>query len=113
AGPGQPNATDQANNAKLLLEMTDVPDDRRTARFVCAIAVAKNGETQATFRGVVAGSILRQPRGDGGFGYDPLFLFAPPNKTFAEITPEEKGAVSHRGQAFRKLLQWFLDSDTR
>jgi XTP/dITP diphosphohydrolase len=113
ASPTRPNATDEANNSKLLLDMTDVPDHRRKARFVCAIAVARDGETQATFRGVVPGAILRQPRGEGGFGYDPLFLYHPVDKTFAELTPEEKGAVSHRGQAFRKLLQWFLDSDSR
>jgi XTP/dITP diphosphohydrolase len=113
ATPSQPNATDEANNTKLLLEMADVPDHRRKARFVCAIAVAKDGETQATFRGIAAGTVLRSPRGEGGFGYDPLFLFPQLDKTFAELTPEEKADVSHRGNAFRKLLQWFLDSDIR
>jgi len=113
ASPGQPNATDEQNNAKLLLEMANVPDEKRQARFVCAITVAKDGEAVATFRGVAPGTILHHPRGTGGFGYDPLFFFPSLNKTFAELTPEEKATVSHRGQAFRKLLQWFLDSDTR
>jgi len=113
ASPNHPNSSDEENNAKLLRELEQVPEERRQARFICAIAVAKDGETQATFRGVAAGVVLREPLGDGGFGYDPLFWFPPLAKSFAELTPEEKAAVSHRGQAFRSLLQWFLDSDIR
>ena len=111
--PNHPNASDSDNNAKLLGEMTNVPDELRQARFVCAITVAKDGETVATFRGSANGTILREARGGGGFGYDPLFYHTPLGKTFAELTPEEKAKVSHRGQAFRKLLQWILDSDLR
>ena len=113
AGPGHANASDAENNAKLLRELESVEDEWRKARFVCAIAVARNGKTEATFRGSAAGTILRRLQGSNGFGYDPLFFYAPLNRTFAELTPEEKCEVSHRGEAFRKLLQWFLDSDIR
>jgi len=111
--PNHPNATDAENNAKLLKELSGVPEDRRTARFVCAIAVAQSGKTVATFRGTASGRILNEPVGTGGFGYDPLFFFPPLNKTFAQLTPEEKVSVSHRGQAFRKLLQWTLNAEDR
>lgn len=113
ASPNHPNSTDEENNLKLLRELEQVPEERRNGRFVCAIAVAKDGQTQATFRGVAPGIILREALGSGGFGYDPLFFFRPLAKSFAELTPDEKATVSHRGQAFRKLLQWFLDSDIR
>jgi len=113
ASPEHPNASDAENNAKLLRELESVGDEWRRARFVCAIAVARDGKTEATFRGTAAGAVLREPRGANGFGYDPLFFYAPLNKTFAELTPEEKCEVSHRGEAFRKFLQWFLDSDIR
>lgn len=111
--PNHPNATDAENNLKLLREMENVPDDQRQARFVCAIAVAKQGQTVATFRGTASGVIQHEPRGNGGFGYDPLFYHAPIHKTFAELTPEEKATVSHRGQAFRKLLQWISNQELR
>lgn len=113
ASPDHPNASDAENNAKLLKELQNVSEEWRRARFVCAVAVARHGRTEATFRGTAAGTILREARGSHGFGYDPLFFYAPLNKTFAELTPEEKCEVSHRGEAFRKLLQWFLDSDIR
>ena len=113
AGPEHPNATDDDNNSKLLHELENVPDNQRTARFVCTIAAAKDGHTLATFRGEAPGRVLRERRGSGGFGYDPLFFFPSLGKTFAELTPQEKAEVSHRGQAFRKLLQWILDGDVR
>jgi XTP/dITP diphosphohydrolase len=111
AGPGHPNATDAENNAKLLHDLEHVPATQRTARFVCTVALAEKGRTLATFRGEASGLILRDPRGTGGFGYDPLFFFPSLKKTFAELTTEEKAQVSHRGQAFRKFLQWVLDTD--
>jgi XTP/dITP diphosphohydrolase len=111
--PNHPNASDAENNAKLVKELAGVSKEKRQARFVCAIAMAKDGKTIATFRGSAPGIILESPQGSGGFGYDPLFYFPSFRKTFAELTPEEKGEVSHRGQAFRKLLQWVLDSDIR
>jgi len=98
------NADDRANNARLLRELAHASD--RHARFVCVIAVARDGHTLSTFRGEADGLILDAPRGAGGFGYDPLFFFPAPAKTFAELSPEEKAAVSHRGAAFRKFLEW-------
>lgn len=97
---------DAANNARLLREMQDVPQPQRGARFVCVIAAARDGHTVAVFHGEARGHILDVPRGAHGFGYDPLFFFPALGKTFAELTPEEKAAVSHRGQAFRRFLEW-------
>lgn len=101
-----PNSDDEANNARLLRELHDIPDEFRTARFVCVIAVARNGHMLATFHGKAEGIILHVPRGENGFGYDPLFFFPLINKTFAEITAEEKAQYSHRGAAFRQFLDW-------
>ena len=97
---------DEANNQRLLREMADVPETGRAARFVCVLAVAREGEGLRTFEGEVRGTILRAPRGENGFGYDPLFYLPELGKTTAELTPEEKAKVSHRGQAFRKFLEW-------
>ncbi len=105
AASAEGNADDRANNARLLRELSHATD--RTARFVCVIAAAQDGRTLATFRGEVRGRILDAPRGSGGFGYDPLFFFPALGKTFAELTPEEKAGVSHRGAAFRKFLEWY------
>ena len=100
------NTDDEANNARVLRELEGVPPDKRTARFVCVIAAAGDGHTLATFRGVAEGQILDHLQGTGGFGYDPLFYFPQIGKTFAELTAEEKAKYSHRGEAFRKFLQW-------
>jgi XTP/dITP diphosphohydrolase len=100
------NSSDEDNNAKLLRETSNVPDGRRTARFVCVISVAKDGREVAHFRGEAEGVLLREARGHDGFGYDPLFYFPELDKTFAELAPEEKAKVSHRGAAFRQFLQW-------
>jgi XTP/dITP diphosphohydrolase len=102
---------DQANNARLLRELQNVPEEGRAARFVCVIAAARDGQTLAVFRGEAAGVIARAPRGNGGFGYDPLFYFPKLGKTFAELAPEEKAAVSHRGAAFRKFLDWYAQQN--
>jgi len=112
AGPEQENSSEFANNARLLHEMEEVQNGRRGAQFVCVIAAARDGRTLATFRGEAEGEIPRQPRGGGGFGYDPLFYFPRLGKTFAELTPEEKASVSHRGAAFRKFLEWYGTTDT-
>jgi XTP/dITP diphosphohydrolase len=101
-----PNSDDEANNARLLRELHDVPDEYRTGRFVCVIAAARNGHTLATFQGKAEGIILRALRGANGFGYDPLFYFPEIAKTFAELTAEEKSVYSHRGAAFRAFLAW-------
>jgi len=100
------NTDDEANNARVLRELSGVPAEKRTGRFVCVIAAAQDGQTLATFRGAVEGVILDQLRGTGGFGYDPMFYFPRIQKTFAEITPEEKAKYSHRGAAFREFLAW-------
>lgn len=100
AGPG---ATDERNNRLLLEKLRGVRD--RTARFVCVIALAQGSEVRGLFEASVEGIILDEPRGAGGFGYDPLFYYAPYGCTFGEATEEQKLAVSHRGQAFTKMLQ--------
>ena len=110
AGPG---ATDADNNARLLLLLAGVPAARRTARFVCELALARAGELLAQFRGVAEGVILNSPRGAGGFGYDPLFLDPEGQKTFAEFTPEEKLARSHRGRALRAMLDWLAAQSSK
>ncbi len=104
-------ASDAANNAKLLREMSEVPDSGRTARFVCALAAARDGRTVAEFRGEVEGRVLRAPRGTNGFGYDPLFFYPSLGKTTAELSSEEKTAVSHRGRAFRKFCEWYRKAE--
>ena len=100
------NTDDEANNARVLREMKRVPPAERTGRFVCVLAVARDGKTLATFRGTAEGIILDAPRGRNGFGYDPLFYFPDIEKTFAELTSEEKSKYSHRGAAFREFLDW-------
>jgi XTP/dITP diphosphohydrolase len=101
------NTDDDANNARVLRELKDVPPEKRTGRFVCILAAARDGKTLATFRGVAEGVILDAPRGTNGFGYDPLFYFPQIQKTFAELSAEEKANYSHRGKAFRNLLEWY------
>ena len=101
-----PAANDAQNNAKLLQEMNDVPPQIRTARFVCEVALAREGKILARFSGVAEGFILPTPRGHGGFGYDPLFLDPIAGKTFAEMKLEEKMQRSHRGKAVRGLMEW-------
>jgi XTP/dITP diphosphohydrolase len=100
------NTDDDANNARVLRELHGVPREKRTGRFVCIIAAARDGRTLAIFRGVAEGVILDHLRGRGGFGYDPMFYFPQIHKTFAELTPEEKAKYSHRGAAFRAFLAW-------
>ncbi len=97
-----PRATDAENNALLLQRLRGVKD--RRARFVCVIALIDAGELRGTFEAHVEGEMLEAPRGAGGFGYDPLFYYAPYGCTFGEASEEQKLAVSHRGQAFRLLL---------
>ena len=101
-----PAATDAQNNAKLLQDMNEVPPQMRAARFVCELALAREGKLLARFGGVAEGFILGAPRGHGGFGYDPLFLDPSIGKTFAEFKLEEKMQRSHRGKALRGLMEW-------
>jgi XTP/dITP diphosphohydrolase len=101
------NTDDQANNARVLRELKNVLPEKRSARFVCVLVAARDGETLATFRGQAEGVILDAPRGSNGFGYDPLFYFPQIKKSFAELTAEEKSKYSHRGSAFRQFLEWY------
>ena len=103
------NTDDEANNDRVLRELKGVPAEKRGGRFVCVIVAARNGQSVASFRGVAEGIILDHLRGKNGFGYDPMFYFPSIRKTFAELTAEEKAQYSHRGAAFRKVLDW-LDS---
>lgn len=100
------NTDDEANNGRVLRELRNVPARKRTGRFVCVLAAARDGETLVMFRGVAEGVILEAPRGTNGFGYDPLFYFPQIGKTFAELSAEEKSKYSHRGAAFRQFLEW-------
>jgi XTP/dITP diphosphohydrolase len=97
--------TDEERCAHLLAALADVPEPRRTARFRCVLALAEAGRTLATFDGVVDGTILREPRGANGFGYDPIFFHPPSGRAFAELSREEKRQVSHRGIALRKFVE--------
>ena len=108
AGPG---ASSAERNAKLLGELRDKRGGERAAYFVCAIGLAERGRAKAIVTGRVDGEILEAPRGDRGFGYDPVFYVSAVGKGFAEISPEQKNEYSHRGRAFRKLLA-FLSYDT-
>ena len=83
------------------------PGAPRTARFVCAVAIAADREIAFDATGVVEGSIARAPAGSNGFGYDPIFFFPPYNATFGEVSREAKLRVSHRGNAFRQVAAWF------
>jgi XTP/dITP diphosphohydrolase len=100
------NTHDEANNAKLIREIKRVEQEKRSGRFVCWIAAARDGRTLAVFEGMAEGMILDAPRGTNGFGYDPLFYFPQIQKAFAELSAEEKAKYSHRGKAFRKFLEW-------
>ena len=102
---GGPHLSDAARCKAVLKGLVDVPDADRTARFQCVLAVARGGRTLATFEGTVEGRILRELRGKNGFGYDPIFLHPESGRTFAEMAPEEKDAVSHRGRALAALAR--------
>jgi XTP/dITP diphosphohydrolase len=105
---GGEGLTDPDRNALMLRELANVPPARRTARYRAVIAVTAPDGREATVEGTVEGVLLDAPRGAGGFGYDPLFYYPPLGATFAEIAPEAKHAVSHRGRAMalaRELLQ--------
>lgn len=102
---------DAANNELLLEQMRDVPDEKRTARFVCALVLADDtGRILATTQGHVAGRLLRQPRGSNGFGYDPIFFIPSLNRSAAELTPQQKSQISHRANALKKMQQWLNGS---
>ena len=95
--------SDASNNAKLLHELTDVADENRTAQLHCTLVFAAPQKESLVVEGIWNGRIARIPRGENGFGYDPLFIVDGLEKTSAELTPEEKNEISHRGQAMKKL----------
>lgn len=98
-----PDADDAANRGRLLEELAGVPPERRTARFVCVVVLARRGHVLAEERGEVEGRIIENERGGRGFGYDPLFLVPGEGRTFAEIDDARKDALSHRGRALGRL----------
>ena len=113
-----PDASDADNNAKLLGELSGVPVERRGARYVCALALAlpdpsgPGGRWGTTRRGTTRGRIAHEPRGRGGFGYDPLFEPArerPGGRTFGEYSQAEKAAISHRGRAARRMARVLVE----
>ncbi|SHI73731.1 XTP/dITP diphosphohydrolase [Malonomonas rubra DSM 5091] len=95
---------DAANNAKLLKELADVADDKRQAAFNCVMALATPKGDCVTYTGAVFGLILREQRGEGGFGYDPLFMVPEYGKTMAELPLDIKNRISHRGNALRQVI---------
>ena len=98
----------EKNNAKLLAALQGVPQDKRTAHFVSVVAcVFPDGKEDIVVRGECPGEILTSPRGKTGFGYDPLFWYAPFGKTYAEMTAEEKNSISHRGVAMQAFAKAF------
>ena len=103
---------DAANNAKLIRLLSDVPDEKRTARFCCCIALARIGREPIAVQGEVEGTILHEAHGENGFGYDPYFYYAPFGKSFAELSAEEKNSVSHRKRALM-MLREVLDVEDR
>lgn len=101
-----PQCDGQANNALLLAQLDGVPAERRTGRFVCALAVvAPDGETRV-WQATMEGRVAEEPAGEGGFGYDPLFLPDGETRSSAELTADEKDAISHRGKAVRAFVAW-------
>ena len=102
AGEGH---NDQENNAKLLKDMETVPDEKRTCRFASSIALARRGKDPIVVIGYAEGVLLREKHGENGFGYDPLFYYPPLQKTFAELSAEEKNAVSHRSRSLALLRE--------
>jgi len=98
-------AIDQANNRRLLAELQNVPDEKRTARFVCHLALADDQRILLEARGIIEGRIGHAPQGHNGFGYDPLFFVPALGCTTAQLLPEEKNRISHRGQAVRQFAE--------
>ncbi len=103
------HASDEANNAKLLIELAEkgaAEPEQRTARFRCLLSLAEGGNELAFFDGSCEGHIASELAGEGGFGYDPLFLPKGYERSFALMSPAEKAALSHRGQALAKFMAW-------
>ncbi|OQX89713.1 MAG: non-canonical purine NTP pyrophosphatase, RdgB/HAM1 family [candidate division Zixibacteria bacterium 4484_93] len=98
--------TSYSEKMREILDMLEsIPDEERTARFICEVAIVKSEDNVWFARGVLDGIIARSPSGKGGFGYDPIFYLPDTGKTLAELTPKEKNSISHRGQAFREAAR--------
>jgi XTP/dITP diphosphohydrolase len=108
-----PEADDEANNQKLLSELAKFPQKKRSAHYACVVAMAERGRILTVVEGRADGLIQKRPCGTGGFGYDPYFFYPPLGKTFAQMSIEEKFVVSHRGEAFRKLLAYIQSEVAR
>ena len=104
-----PQATDEKNIEKLLDMMKDIPPERRKAQFTSCVVLAENHSIIKEICENVSGRILTEKKGSYGFGYDPVFFFPPLKKTFAELLPEEKNSVSHRGRALRRVKTYLRD----
>jgi XTP/dITP diphosphohydrolase len=98
-------ATDEANLTKLIDVVRGVPSERRTARYRCVAVLVNPSGDESIAEGLVEGSLITEPRGSGGFGYDPIFVPDGETRTMAELSPEEKDRISHRGKAFRRLVE--------
>ena len=105
AGPGR----DVSNLHLVLDQVADVPDEALGANFTCAAALVQPDGTEHVVEGIATGHLIRAPRGDGGFGYDPIFVPEGETRTTAELSPQEKDAISHRGRAFRALVPLLTD----
>ena len=101
------NSQDEDNNRALVSQLERLPAGKIAGKYVCTIAAGRDGRTLATFLGEAHGEVLIDPRGSEGFGYDPYFYFPALGKTFAELTLEQKRLYSHRGQAFKRFLEWY------
>jgi XTP/dITP diphosphohydrolase len=108
---GGPGADDHARNRLLLERLDGIPPERRGARFVCAVALVRGDAVLFTAQEEVEGRIALEPRGDQGFGYDPLFFFPPFGRTFGEVASAMKDRVSHRGKAFARLRGFLAGGD--
>lgn len=104
-----PGASDEKNNDKVLSLLEKVPDSKRKARFVSFMVLSQKGIVITELEGRVEGTITRERRGENGFGYDPLFFYPPLDKTFGQLSNQEKNKVSHRGQALFKLKAFLKD----
>ena len=105
-----PNGDARANLAKLVRELSSIPEEKRTAYFVCVLVLQIPGSEMRVFEGRCAGTLLGQLAGGNGFGYDPIFVPNGYAQTYAELDEQEKNKISHRGRAFAALRQWLIIS---
>ncbi|MBE6063460.1 MAG: XTP/dITP diphosphatase [Clostridium butyricum] len=103
------HGNDSENNKKLLNELKGVPEEKRGAKFVCQISIFNENGDYYTARGEVKGKIIEELHGAGGFGYDPLFFYEPLNKTFGQLSADEKNKISHRGEALKQVKNIIIE----